>query len=89
MESDLRYQALFDRSNDAIFLVDFDQVIQAVNQKTTQLLGYEQDELIGMTIRILSLRKNPICPGRGERKSLPEKRRRSMNAPLSERTVLE
>ncbi len=48
MENTLRYKALFERSNDAIFLVDFDMVFRAVNQKTTELLGYERDELIGM-----------------------------------------
>lgn len=67
MKYDLRYQALFDRSNDAIFLVDFDQVIQAVNQKTTELLGYEQEELIGMTIQdIIAPEESDLSRQRGE-----------------------
>jgi len=50
MQIDQRYQALFDRSNDAIFLIDLNHIFTAVNQKTTDLLGYERDELIGMRL---------------------------------------
>jgi diguanylate cyclase (GGDEF)-like protein/PAS domain S-box-containing protein len=50
LRTDLRYQALFDRSNDAIFLIDLNRIFSAVNQKTTEFLGYGRAELIGMSI---------------------------------------
>jgi diguanylate cyclase (GGDEF)-like protein/PAS domain S-box-containing protein len=50
MDAELRYQALFERSSDSIFLVDLDLVIIAANDKCTEFLGYRRDELVGMLI---------------------------------------
>jgi diguanylate cyclase (GGDEF)-like protein/PAS domain S-box-containing protein len=79
----LRYQALFDRSNDAVFIIDFDQVFRAANQKTSEFLGYEQDELIGMSIQDI------IAP---EEHQLSQERAKSVIAgdipPIYERTFV-
>lgn len=50
MQTNQRYQALFDRSNDAIFVIDLNHIFTAVNQKTTEFLGYQREELIGMPL---------------------------------------
>ncbi len=42
-----RFRALFEQTNDAIFLIDLDQRILAANQQAADLLGYGLDELIG------------------------------------------
>ncbi len=48
--SEIRYRALFERTNDAVFIIDLDLVIQTANQHAATLLGYEMDELAGMHI---------------------------------------
>lgn len=42
-----RYRALFEQTNDAIFLADFEGNYMLVNQQTADLLGYTIEELIG------------------------------------------
>jgi diguanylate cyclase (GGDEF)-like protein/PAS domain S-box-containing protein len=42
-----RYRSLFDRTNDAVFLIHLDLHYLEVNQKAADLLGYTIDELIG------------------------------------------
>ncbi len=42
-----RYRALFEQTNDAIFLTDFEGIYLQVNQQTADLLGYTIEELIG------------------------------------------
>jgi len=49
-ESERRYAALFDHSNDGVFIMDFDLVHRAVNRRGAEILGYEADELVGMTV---------------------------------------
>ena len=46
--SQVRYQALFDRTNDAIFIIGLDMIHLAVNQQAANMLGYTVDELVGM-----------------------------------------
>jgi diguanylate cyclase (GGDEF)-like protein/PAS domain S-box-containing protein len=42
-----RYRSLYEKTNDAVFLVSPDQRILSVNLQAADLLGYEIDELIG------------------------------------------
>lgn len=49
-ETKLRYDALFDRSNDGVFLLNMDGIHTAVNQKGAGMLGYQPHELIGRPI---------------------------------------
>ncbi len=52
-ESEQRYRALFERTNDAIFIISLEQKYLAVNQQAADLLGYEVDELVGMNLQQL------------------------------------
>lgn len=61
-EHDRHYQALFNQTNDAIFIIGPDLTIgteemihYAVNQQAADLLGYTVEELIGMPIRQIVL----------------------------------
>ncbi|MBU0705578.1 MAG: PAS domain S-box protein, partial [Chloroflexi bacterium] len=49
-ENELRYRALFERTNDAVFLVGLDGVHLMANRQGSKLLGYTTDELVGMPI---------------------------------------
>jgi PAS domain S-box-containing protein len=46
-KSEQRYRALFERTNDGIFILSLDGVIVEVNQQAAKMLGYAPDELIG------------------------------------------
>lgn len=48
-ESEQTYRALFENANDAIFRMSLDGLHLQVNRKAAELLGYQQDELVGMT----------------------------------------
>jgi PAS domain S-box-containing protein len=50
-ESEQRYRALFERTNDAVFLLNMEGVHLAVNQRAADMLGYTQDEIIGMSAK--------------------------------------
>jgi PAS domain S-box-containing protein len=52
-ESEQTYRALFEEANDAIFLLSLDGVHLRVNQKAADMLGYQEDELAGMTYQDL------------------------------------
>lgn len=45
-----RYRALFEKTNDAIFIIGMNQNYLNVNQQAADLLGYTVDELIGMPV---------------------------------------
>ena len=45
-ESEMRYRALFDNANDAIFLMDFDRFIEC-NNKTLEIFGCTRKQIIG------------------------------------------
>jgi diguanylate cyclase (GGDEF)-like protein/PAS domain S-box-containing protein len=47
---DKRYRSLFEKTNDAVFLIDLNQAYIDVNQQAADLLGYSVDELIGMPV---------------------------------------
>ncbi|MCI0352370.1 MAG: PAS domain S-box protein, partial [Acidobacteriales bacterium] len=50
-ESDMRAHALFTQTHDAVFLTSLDRVFLDVNPQAAALLGYSQQELIGMDSR--------------------------------------
>ncbi|TAK13886.1 MAG: PAS domain S-box protein [Anaerolineae bacterium] len=45
--SEYRYRALFERTNDGVFIISVDGIILQVNQRAAEMLGYEPAELIG------------------------------------------
>lgn len=47
------FQALFERSSDAVFIIGMDGRLKAVNQRVTDILGYTQAELQTMTYQAL------------------------------------
>ncbi|MFX0064157.1 MAG: PAS domain S-box protein [Candidatus Hermodarchaeota archaeon] len=49
-EREKRYRALFDHTNDAVFIISLDLTNIEVNQRAADMLGYTIDELIGMHI---------------------------------------
>ncbi|MFX1253798.1 MAG: PAS domain S-box protein [Promethearchaeota archaeon] len=59
-EKEKRYRALFNHTNDGVFILDLDLVHLEVNQRAADMLGYTTEELKGM----------PVSPlvGKGEYK---------------------
>ncbi|HKJ38437.1 MAG TPA: PAS domain S-box protein [Anaerolineales bacterium] len=51
---EIRYQALFEQSHDAIFILNFEGQILSTNQRASDMLGYEHDELLGLSVNELS-----------------------------------
>ena len=49
-EDELRYRALFENTNDAVFILSLDLIHLAVNKQAADLLGYQRDELVGMHV---------------------------------------
>jgi diguanylate cyclase (GGDEF)-like protein/PAS domain S-box-containing protein len=47
-KNEQRYKALFDHTNDAIFILDLELKHIAVNHRAADMLGYTPEELIGM-----------------------------------------
>lgn len=45
-----RYRSLFEKTNDAVFIINMNQVYVDVNQQAADLLGYSVEELIGMPV---------------------------------------
>lgn len=52
--SETRYRALFEQSNDAVFLLDFQGRHIVANQRAADMLGYSVDEIQGLSARELS-----------------------------------
>ena len=48
--SEQRYRSLFNQSNDAVFLLDMAGNYLHVNQRAANMLGYQQEELIGLSL---------------------------------------
>ena len=57
-KSEDRFRKLFGQSNDVIFLHQSGRIIDA-NQKASELLGFNKDQLINMTIENLYVEKHP------------------------------
>ncbi len=49
-ERERRYRALFERTNDAVFIVSLDMKLLEANQRAAELLGFTLDELIGIPV---------------------------------------
>jgi PAS domain S-box-containing protein len=47
-QRDARYRALFERTNDAVFILDMNGLHTEVNVQAAALLGYTVDEMVGM-----------------------------------------
>ncbi|GAB4519274.1 MAG: hypothetical protein OHK0046_27880 [Anaerolineae bacterium] len=52
-ESEARYRALFEQSNDAVFIIDLTGTHIQVNQRAEYMLGYAPQEMVGLTYRDL------------------------------------
>ncbi|MCK5150702.1 MAG: PAS domain S-box protein, partial [Candidatus Thorarchaeota archaeon] len=50
IESEKRYKALFDETNDGVAILDLDGTHLDFNEKTAELLGYTREDLIGKSI---------------------------------------
>jgi PAS domain S-box-containing protein len=48
--NDLHYRALFEQTGECVFIIGFDLQYMAVNQCALDLLGYEEQELIGLPV---------------------------------------
>jgi PAS domain S-box-containing protein len=53
IESTQRFELLFANSKDAIFMAAWDGTFTALNQSSLQLFGYEQDELMDLSVPAL------------------------------------
>ncbi len=51
--SQIRYRSLFEQTNDAISIMTLDGVQLAANSQAAALLGYTQNEMVGLTFRDL------------------------------------
>lgn len=49
-ESEERYRELVENANDIVYVLDFDGKITSINKAAEMILGYSQDELLGMKI---------------------------------------
>ena len=47
---DLHYRALFEQTSECVFIIGLDFCYLAANRQALKLLGYEEDELIGMPV---------------------------------------
>lgn len=46
-EAQQRYRALFERTNDAVFIMSLDSIHMEVNQRAADMLGYTIEEMVG------------------------------------------
>jgi PAS domain S-box-containing protein len=53
-QSEWRYRTLFEQMNEAVFLIDLDGRMIAVNQCACELLGFSQDELVQRSVLDIS-----------------------------------
>src|SRR5687767_14046959 len=49
-DQNFHYQALFEQTEDCVFIISFDLRYIAVNPQVTRLLGYSEQELIGKPV---------------------------------------
>src|SRR5512135_323826 len=48
---DLHYRALFEQTSECVFIIGLDLCYLAANQQALRLLGYEENELVGMSVK--------------------------------------
>jgi PAS domain S-box-containing protein len=53
-QAELRYEAIFEQSHDAIFILDLEGRILTVNRRATDMLGYSREELQGLSVKEIS-----------------------------------
>lgn len=53
-EDDARYRALFEQTNDMVFLMSLDSMVLDVNQQGASALNYRVDELIGQPVTLIA-----------------------------------
>lgn len=51
---DIKFEALFERTQDAVFLLDLEGRHLSVNQRACEMFGYTKEEMLSMTYRDLS-----------------------------------
>ena len=56
-----RFRRLFEQSNDAVFLHDFEGRILEVNERACEMLGYARDQLL--TMSVAALHPEEVLPG--------------------------
>lgn len=78
-----RYRSLFDRTNDAVFLVGTDQRYLDVNQQAADLLGYTREELLTKSV----LDVIPMEEAQSVRSNF-ERLQNESSLPLFERTLI-
>ena len=49
-ESEERYRELIENANDIVYVLDFEGRITSINKAAEMILGYSQQELLGMNI---------------------------------------
>ena len=76
-----RYDALFNSSNDGVFILDLSGNIQEVNQKGAELLGYTTSELVGKHSEMLNLSFTILDTRRTEEDTFPR------NLPILQRKL--
>lgn len=79
--SQARYRLLFEQMNDAAFILDLEGVHIEVNQKAADMLGYDREEMIGMSS------KQIVAPSeQGESERILQLLTNGQTPPLYERT---
>lgn len=65
--SERRYKALFEQTNDAVFIISLDLVHQAVNEQAARMLGYSVQEIVGQKVeRFIAPEELPDSQRRAE-----------------------
>lgn len=77
------YRSMVDKTNDAVFTVDLDRKIIAINQRAADLLGYQAKELIGRPYEDLVPREE-----RDQVSANFEELKKMWMTPLFERTLI-
>jgi PAS domain S-box-containing protein len=56
-QAELRYEAIFEQSHDAIFILDLQGRNLAVNRRACDMLGYSRGELLSLSVKDISAEK--------------------------------
>ena len=88
----LNYRALFDQTNECVFIIGLDLTYIAANQQALRLLRYEEKELVGMPVsNVMSLDEQLTHDSLGEGPNLYErilKRKDGTTVPVEVSTSL-
>jgi PAS domain S-box-containing protein len=53
------FEAIFQTSNDSIFFINLDQIIEKVNSATTQIFGFTSEQSLGQSIEVIFSSSDP------------------------------